>query len=305
MARPLKSGLDYFPLDVDFLHDRKVRRIVRQNGSAGISAIIALFCEIYRGKGYYVAWDEDLCFDICDQTECGADEVKNILRSCLEAHLFDPDLYASHTILTSSALQQRYLKINQDCKRKRTIEQTYCLIAGDEPQADGVDLSKPSAEGVSSEVTVVKAEVSSDKMPQNKQEKTKVQQSKTDQNRPQQSALQPIGKGGEGAASPVVKSPSLVQSIDNQENIEIKPILKLNLDAVNVKNEKTVEAINALSQRPELGGPGCVLWKVLGAQYRPLLVRKDNPGDYILWVLNNPKLFEETYNNYLHKKLRG
>lgn len=305
MARPLKNGLDYFPLDVDFLHDRKVRRIVRQNGSAGIAAIVALFCEIYRGKGYYVAWDEDLCFDICDQTECTADEVKNILRGCLEVRLFDPDLYALHTILTSSALQRRYIKINQDCKRKRTIDPIYSLIADDEPQAEGIDLPKSEMEEVSSEVTVVKAEVYSDKTPQNKQEETKVQQSKTDQNRPQQSAPRPIGKGGEGAVSPVVQSPSLVQSIDNQENIAVKPILKLNLDAINVTNVKTVEAISALSQRPEIGGPGGVLWKVLGAQYRPLLVRKDNPGDYILWVLNNPKLFEETYNNYLHKKLRG
>ena len=28
MARPLKQGLDYFPLDTDFLSDRKVRKII-------------------------------------------------------------------------------------------------------------------------------------------------------------------------------------------------------------------------------------------------------------------------------------
>ena len=32
MARPLKTGLDYFPLDVDILYDIKVRKIVKKSG---------------------------------------------------------------------------------------------------------------------------------------------------------------------------------------------------------------------------------------------------------------------------------
>ena len=29
MARPIKQGLDYYPLDVGFLQDVKIRRIMR------------------------------------------------------------------------------------------------------------------------------------------------------------------------------------------------------------------------------------------------------------------------------------
>jgi len=32
MARPLKQGIDYFPLSVDFLRDIKVRKIKRACG---------------------------------------------------------------------------------------------------------------------------------------------------------------------------------------------------------------------------------------------------------------------------------
>lgn len=32
MARTIKTGLDYFPLDVNFLQDRKIRRIIRKHG---------------------------------------------------------------------------------------------------------------------------------------------------------------------------------------------------------------------------------------------------------------------------------
>ena len=54
MARISKSGLDYFPLDVNFLQDRKVRRISSRHHAAGIAALTSLFCLIYKEKGYYV-----------------------------------------------------------------------------------------------------------------------------------------------------------------------------------------------------------------------------------------------------------
>ena len=39
MARPQKDGLDYFPFDVDFMKDTKVRRIARTFGCTGTMAI--------------------------------------------------------------------------------------------------------------------------------------------------------------------------------------------------------------------------------------------------------------------------
>ncbi|MDB8996972.1 DUF4373 domain-containing protein [Parabacteroides distasonis] len=33
MARPIKKGLDYFPLDTDLLSNRKIRQIKRKYGS--------------------------------------------------------------------------------------------------------------------------------------------------------------------------------------------------------------------------------------------------------------------------------
>lgn len=48
MARISKSGLDYFPLDVNFLQDRKVRRISSRHHAAGIAALTSLFCLIYN-----------------------------------------------------------------------------------------------------------------------------------------------------------------------------------------------------------------------------------------------------------------
>ena len=82
-------------------------------------------------------------------------------------------------------------------------------------------------------------------------------------------------------------------------------ILLLNMQTIGIRNEQTVKAIAALARRKELGGPGGILWKILSSQYRPTLLKKNEPGDYILWALNHPTEFENTYNGTLKKLIRG
>ena len=55
MARPLKKGLGYFPLDTDLYSDRKIQRLLRKYGCKGICIYLAILCEIYREKGYYIS----------------------------------------------------------------------------------------------------------------------------------------------------------------------------------------------------------------------------------------------------------
>lgn len=55
MARPLKEGLDYFPIDVDMAADEKVEFIEAKYGPAGFATIIHLLSAIYR-QGYYIKW---------------------------------------------------------------------------------------------------------------------------------------------------------------------------------------------------------------------------------------------------------
>ena len=71
MARPIKDGVDYFPLDTDFFQDDKVRLIKGEFGAKGIVILLAILCEIYRGTGYYKVWGEDACFLMADAVGCG------------------------------------------------------------------------------------------------------------------------------------------------------------------------------------------------------------------------------------------
>ncbi|MFC1730362.1 Lin1244/Lin1753 domain-containing protein [candidate division KSB1 bacterium] len=48
MAAPLKEGLDYFPLDVNFDSDDKVAFIIAKHGAIAVSVIVLLLSRVYR-----------------------------------------------------------------------------------------------------------------------------------------------------------------------------------------------------------------------------------------------------------------
>lgn len=128
MARPDKKGLDYFPLDVNFMHDRKIRRVCRTHGNLGMCVVIHLFCGLYRENGYYLAWDDDVCFDIADGVGAASPRaVQAVVDDCLAAGLFDAALYGSCAILTSVAVQKRF-KICSSRRCNVLIEPAYNLL---------------------------------------------------------------------------------------------------------------------------------------------------------------------------------
>ena len=57
MARPVKSNLDYFPLDCNL--DQKFQLLEAEHGIAGFGIIVRLFQTIYGEEGYYMKWDKD------------------------------------------------------------------------------------------------------------------------------------------------------------------------------------------------------------------------------------------------------
>jgi len=108
MARPLKQGIDYFPFDVGFFNDVKVRKISRACGASSTSILICLLCNIYKDNGYYIVWDEDLPFVIADTVGVSEGSVKEVLLKALQVGFFDKDIYEKYKILTSHGIQKRF-----------------------------------------------------------------------------------------------------------------------------------------------------------------------------------------------------
>ena len=473
MARISKPGLDYFPLDVNFFQDRKVRRISNRHHAAGIAALTSLLCLIYKEKGFYVAWNQDTLFDISQEVCCEEEEMQAIIDDCLSVGLFDTYIYKEYGILTSQAIQEQYHKIITDSRRKYKLPlEQFWLIKEEKDgtgnnSADirsninskgtevdeaenkivdaGVNTTKTGVNITATEVTKTKTgidttgtnihaagtginatktvtdesamkinaaknreiaatipqtkqetdteiesksetdteiqskpkrEMENDIKPEREKDKERERQSKTENEWEKDREQPPVPSNGVFQAAPVaVKGLSLEISSGKREeenkeerrnggidqkgearyngtqyernqleepkhngtqyerNQQEEPkhngtqyernqqeeapnesiasggfsesLLRLNMDAIGIRNEQTVKGILALARRRKLGGPCGTLWKVLSSEYRSTLLKKNEPGDYILWALNHSAEFEDTYNGILKKRVRG
>lgn len=108
MARPLKSGIDYFPLDCNFMKDIKVRKILRACGPGAIAVIVNLLCTIYQGDGYYMLWDEDTGFLIADDIGVKESFVHEVVKTAVQVDFFNAGMFDTRGILTSGGIQRRY-----------------------------------------------------------------------------------------------------------------------------------------------------------------------------------------------------
>lgn len=110
MARPYKTGIDYFPLDVDFFVDDKMIAIAGEFGIKGEVAVIHLLCAIYR-NGYYVEWNDRLRSKLDRELPgVSVDLLCMIVDRLVRWEFFDKSLFYSSSILTSKGIQRRYFE---------------------------------------------------------------------------------------------------------------------------------------------------------------------------------------------------
>lgn len=155
MARIKKRGLDYFPINTDFIHDRAVRRLMKREGDAALAVLLEVLSYIYAGEGYYVRADslfyEDLSAGLYEKS---AADVERILRLAVDYGLFDAGLFEKCGILTSVEIQRQYLFST----RRRVVtalEAAYRLVKDEEP----VDTQRVVAEPADDNVTLIKENV--------------------------------------------------------------------------------------------------------------------------------------------------
>ena len=112
MARPFKEGLDYFPLDVDFFEDKKVKLIKSEFGAKGILILISLLALVYKNNGYFYKWDNDDCYLMSDGVGCGCSPelIQEVLQGCIRRSIFDDGVFNMFGVLTSKGIQERYIK---------------------------------------------------------------------------------------------------------------------------------------------------------------------------------------------------
>jgi hypothetical protein len=116
MSRPLKTGLDYFPMDVEM--DDKVELIEAKHGITGFGILVKLYQKIYK-EGYFINVTEETLLLLSKRISVDINKVNEVINDCIKYDIFNEKLYKSFKILTSAGIQKRYL---QAVDRRKDIE---------------------------------------------------------------------------------------------------------------------------------------------------------------------------------------
>ena len=126
MGRPTKTGLDYFPLDVEM--DDCVELIEAEYGLAGFSIVIKLWQKIYK-NGYHLDWNKDMALLFARRINTEVTLINNVINSCLLRNLFNKSMFEKYKVLTSSGIQKRYVTACLSSKRKNiSMRSDLCLL---------------------------------------------------------------------------------------------------------------------------------------------------------------------------------
>ena len=110
MARPTKTGLDYYPMDVGFLRDKKVRLLRSEFGASSVLFVLYVLGKVYEGDGYFLAWDKDELLLAADELRETPAYISEVLQGCLKRSIFDERVFQVFSVLTSAGIQRRYLR---------------------------------------------------------------------------------------------------------------------------------------------------------------------------------------------------
>lgn len=161
----MKSGIDYFPLDVSL--DAKLELIEAEFGVTGFGVVVHLLQEIYGKAGYYIEWTDEVALLFSRKVGLGGSAVSEIVGAAIRRGMFDQQIYDKYRVLTSRGVQKRYFEA---VSRRKSLEVDRNILLVDPAQIC------PHVNILSKNVNIPAENVNISK--QSKVEKSKVKKSK-------------------------------------------------------------------------------------------------------------------------------
>ncbi len=178
MARPRKTGLDYFPKDVDFWDDFKVMDLLNDYGPFGVCIYDIILCQVYK-NGYYLEVPIDKLASqiiriIGNRWIKDKNLVLQVILHCADIGLFDHALL-QQSVITSVGIQRRYSEVTV---RNKVDKSKYWLLEKQEHQAALESAPVRSVSVTKTPVSATETKVNASVIPQSKVNESKVNESK-------------------------------------------------------------------------------------------------------------------------------
>ena len=219
MARPIKSGLDYFPHDVGLFADRKFRPLRKRYGYLAPMVYVVILELIYGDKGYYLDYSdsESVLLDIEERLsgkyQPEAETLEMLICDLVAQGLLSHDHF-ERQILTSKRIQVSYYKATVDRKEVFVDPDIWILDAEEmlkhskrHPLLNSMGIS--ASDGVNRSNNSINRSNNSVNRSNNPQ--SKVEESKAKQSRAEESKVP--GKAGTFAPSPIAEIETLLALI--------------------------------------------------------------------------------------------
>ena len=136
VARPIKTGVDFFPLDVHM--DDSIELIEAEFGLEGFAIVVKLWQKIYAERGYYCEWNDEVALLFAKKIGAGGNVVSEIVNAAIRRGIFNDELFNRYGILTSFGIQTRYFEITSR-RTKVDVDKRYLLVSVPE---NGVSVTK-------------------------------------------------------------------------------------------------------------------------------------------------------------------
>lgn len=125
MARPRKKTLDFFMHDTSAHEDVKIRRLTRKHGAYGYAAYFVLLELLGKEDGMRLDLSDLMDLEVVVEKTHARDEahLHQIIQDCVEARLFDRQLWEGERVVFSHGLYKRYVgrleERRADAERKK------------------------------------------------------------------------------------------------------------------------------------------------------------------------------------------
>ena len=137
MARKLKVGLDYFPIDTDILLEPKIKKLMKLFGAEFLSIYICFLTMVYS-NGYYLEMSLD---ELADSIWTSLDFknfnlevsfVQTILQKMEEVHMIDAVSEEFDGVITSKAIQKQFFASTY---RRKKAERPHWILTPEEEES--------------------------------------------------------------------------------------------------------------------------------------------------------------------------
>lgn len=130
MARPFKQGLSYFPLDVGYHRDSRIRTIKLKTGIVGVHVYLCILMLVYE-QGYFLEMSkEELAEVIFDDLRGpglrSIDRITEVISLLAKSGLIEESLLSSK-VITSRSIQKQWL--TSVSRRKSVDKSRYWLLS--------------------------------------------------------------------------------------------------------------------------------------------------------------------------------